>query len=315
MDDRFGAELPAIRDWTEANFSFSGYITGFTPPTAEEIPAWRAELGFRDDELLCVVAVGGSGVGRALLDKVIAAYPIAKRQLPALRMIAVAGPRIDPAQFPTHRGLEVHGSVDPLYRHLWSVRSGRVQGGLSTPWGSRGQTPFSTSPSAITSNKLPRPPRIVATGRTSWTRHHRSRHLAAASPRPRGARTYREVETGGGGRPRAAPLPPTRLNASGERASTRSTRPRQRCGSSSLTSKIQVDLVDLSSADYDRSPSATRRLSDASVGLRPDEGSAAVPAMRHPLPITAELDPLDPTAPAMLNIAGLGGRFVAMPPD
>ena len=130
--DRFGAELPAIRDWTGEHFSFSGYITGFTPPTAEEIPAWRAELGYADDELVCVVAVGGSGVGRALLDKVIAAYPIVKRQLPALRMIAVAGPRIDPAEFPTHPGLEVHGYVDRLYRHLCVCDLAVVQGGLTT---------------------------------------------------------------------------------------------------------------------------------------------------------------------------------------
>jgi pimeloyl-ACP methyl ester carboxylesterase/predicted glycosyltransferase len=130
--DRFGAELPAIRDWTGEHFSFSGYITGFTPPTAQEIPAWRAELGYRDDELVCVVAVGGSGVGRALLDKVIAAYPIAKRQLPALRMIAVAGPRIDPAVFPTYPGLEVHGYVDRLYRHLCVCDLAVVQGGLTT---------------------------------------------------------------------------------------------------------------------------------------------------------------------------------------
>jgi Glycosyltransferase family 28 C-terminal domain len=130
--DRFGVELPAIRDWTEEHFAFSGYITGFTPPAAEDIPAWRAELGYRDDELVCVVAVGGSGVGRALLDKVIAAYPIAKRQLPALRMIAVAGPRIDPAQFPTHPGLEAHGYVDRLYRHLCVCDLAVVQGGLST---------------------------------------------------------------------------------------------------------------------------------------------------------------------------------------
>ena len=130
--DRFGPELPAIRDWTEEHFSFSGYITGFTPPTEQEVPAWRAELGYRDDELVCVVAVGGSGVGRALLDKVIAAYPIVKRQLPALRMIAVAGPRIDPAEFPTHPGLEVHGYVDRLYRHLCVCDLAVVQGGLTT---------------------------------------------------------------------------------------------------------------------------------------------------------------------------------------
>jgi pimeloyl-ACP methyl ester carboxylesterase/predicted glycosyltransferase len=130
--DRFGAELPSIRDWTEQHFSFSGYITGFTPPSPEEIPAWRHQLGYRDDELVCVVAVGGSGVGRALLERVIAAYPLAKRQLPALRMIAVAGPRIDPAMFRTYAGLEVHGYVDRLYRHLSICDLAVVQGGLST---------------------------------------------------------------------------------------------------------------------------------------------------------------------------------------
>ena len=51
--DSFGAELPAIRDWTEEHFSFSGYITGFTPPTADEVPAWRAELGLRATTSWC----------------------------------------------------------------------------------------------------------------------------------------------------------------------------------------------------------------------------------------------------------------------
>jgi pimeloyl-ACP methyl ester carboxylesterase/predicted glycosyltransferase len=132
VPDGFGGELPAIRDWTEEHFSFSGYVTGFTPPTAAEIPAWRAELGYREDELVCVVAVGGSGVGRALLDKVIAAYPLAKRQRPALRMVVVAGPRIDPASLPAAPGLEVHGYVDRLYRHLSVCDLAVVQGGLTT---------------------------------------------------------------------------------------------------------------------------------------------------------------------------------------
>jgi predicted glycosyltransferase len=130
--DRFGDELPAIRDWTEEHFSFSGYITGFTPPPPEDLPALRAELGYHDDEQVCVVAVGGSGVGAALLDKVIAAYPIAKQALPTLRMVAVTGPRIDPAMFPSYPGLEVLGYVDRLYRHLCVCDLAVVQGGLTT---------------------------------------------------------------------------------------------------------------------------------------------------------------------------------------
>jgi pimeloyl-ACP methyl ester carboxylesterase/predicted glycosyltransferase len=132
VPDTFGAGLPSIRDWTEAHFSFAGYITGFTPPDPDEVPAIRAELGYRDDEQVCVVAVGGSGVGRALLEKVIAAYPLAKRLVPELRMVVVAGPRIDPGSLPSHPGLEVHGYVNRLYRHLSVCDLAVVQGGLTT---------------------------------------------------------------------------------------------------------------------------------------------------------------------------------------
>ena len=31
VPDSFGAELPLIRDWTEQNYDFAGYVTGFDP--------------------------------------------------------------------------------------------------------------------------------------------------------------------------------------------------------------------------------------------------------------------------------------------
>jgi pimeloyl-ACP methyl ester carboxylesterase/predicted glycosyltransferase len=135
VPDTFGGDLPGIRSWTEAHFSFAGYITGFTPPDPDEVPAIRAELGYGEDEQVCIVAVGGSGVGRALLEKVIAAYPLAKRLTPELRMVVVAGPRIDPASLPSladDPGLEVRGYVDRLYRHLSVCDLAVVQGGLTT---------------------------------------------------------------------------------------------------------------------------------------------------------------------------------------
>jgi pimeloyl-ACP methyl ester carboxylesterase/predicted glycosyltransferase len=130
--DVFGPELPKIRDWTEEHFDFAGYVTGFTPPTELQAAEWRAELGYAEDEKICLVTVGGSGVGRDLLEKTIAAYPMAKEQIPELRMVAVAGPRIDPETLPRHPGLEVHGYVDSLYRHLSVCDVAVVQGGLST---------------------------------------------------------------------------------------------------------------------------------------------------------------------------------------
>jgi predicted glycosyltransferase len=60
------------------------------------------------------------------------AFPMAKRRLPELRMIVVAGPRIDPDSLSAHDGLEVLGYVDRLYRHLSVCDLAVVQGGLTT---------------------------------------------------------------------------------------------------------------------------------------------------------------------------------------
>lgn len=132
VPETFGGNLPKIRDWTEDHFSFSGYITGFTPPGEDQAAEWREKVGFGEDEKVVVVAVGGSGVGRALIEKVIDAYPLAKRHIPELRMLVVAGPRIDPESLPAHEGLEVAGYVDRLYRHLSVCDLAVVQGGLTT---------------------------------------------------------------------------------------------------------------------------------------------------------------------------------------
>jgi pimeloyl-ACP methyl ester carboxylesterase/predicted glycosyltransferase len=129
---RFGPELPQIRDWTEQNFSFAGYVTGFDPAQFADREALRAQLGYAPDEQVCIVTVGGSGVGGDLLARVIAAFPSAKRLIAELRMIVVAGPRIDPRSLPAHDGLEVRGYVHELYRHLAACDLAIVQGGLTT---------------------------------------------------------------------------------------------------------------------------------------------------------------------------------------
>jgi pimeloyl-ACP methyl ester carboxylesterase/predicted glycosyltransferase len=132
VDDSFGADLPSIRDWTEQHFSFSGYVTGFEPPDPDRVAELRAGFGYRPDEKVCIAAVGGSGVGRALLELVIAAFPIAKAGVPELRLVVVAGPRIDPASLPSSDGLEVVGYVNRLHEHLSVCDLGIVQGGLTT---------------------------------------------------------------------------------------------------------------------------------------------------------------------------------------
>jgi pimeloyl-ACP methyl ester carboxylesterase/predicted glycosyltransferase len=131
VGERFGADLPPIRDWTEQHYDFAGYVTGFDAAGLDR-EALRAELGYRSGEQVCLVTVGGTGVGAHLLRRVIEAFPEARQRVPALRMIVVAGPRIDPRSLPEHDGLEVRPYVHDLYRHLAACDLAVVQGGLTT---------------------------------------------------------------------------------------------------------------------------------------------------------------------------------------
>jgi pimeloyl-ACP methyl ester carboxylesterase/predicted glycosyltransferase len=132
VPDAFGPQLPLIADWTREHYTFAGYVTGFDPSDVADRAALRHELGYRDDEQVCIVTVGGSGVGTDLLRQVITAFPEAKRRVPALRMVVVTGPRIDPDTVPRPEGLEIRSYVHQLYRHLAACDLAVVQGGLTT---------------------------------------------------------------------------------------------------------------------------------------------------------------------------------------
>jgi len=128
----FGKDLPAMRDWVPKHFDFAGYIIGEHPQTFGSRAELRARLGYRDDERVCVVTVGGSGVGAHLIKRVLQSYPLVKATMPELRMVVVAGPRIDPQSLNVPAGVEVHAFVANLDRHLAACDLALVQGGLTT---------------------------------------------------------------------------------------------------------------------------------------------------------------------------------------
>ena len=130
VDVPLGPELPTVRDWALDRYTCTGYVTGSTAP--EDREALRAGLGYRPGERVCLVSVGGSGVGAHLLRRVASAFPLAEKAIPGLRMIAVTGPRIDPASVPVPAGVELRGYVPDLYRHLAACDLAVVQGGLTT---------------------------------------------------------------------------------------------------------------------------------------------------------------------------------------
>jgi pimeloyl-ACP methyl ester carboxylesterase len=130
VDVPLGPGLPSVRDWTLERYTCAGYVTGSAPPDDRE--ALRAELGYRPGERICLVTVGGSGVGGHLLRRVAAAFPLAEKKVSGLRMIAVTGPRIDPASVSVPEGVELRGYVPDLHRHLAACDLAVVQGGLTT---------------------------------------------------------------------------------------------------------------------------------------------------------------------------------------
>ena len=132
VDASFGPGLPDIRTWTEENFDFAGYVTGFAPPDDAHRARVRRELDYGPDDLVCVVTVGGSGVGGSLLRRVLDAVPAARRLEPALRFLVVTGPRIDPAGLPRTPGVRIRGYVPELHRLLAAADLAIVQGGLTT---------------------------------------------------------------------------------------------------------------------------------------------------------------------------------------
>jgi pimeloyl-ACP methyl ester carboxylesterase/predicted glycosyltransferase len=131
LDEPFGHGLPNMRDWTREHFEFCGYILPFDPPAYRDAGPIRQRLGYADDEVLVIAAVGGTAVGRHLLEKIIEAYPAMDRAIPRLRLVAVAGPRA-PLEERRQNGLEVRRYLPQLYEHLACCDGAVIQGGLST---------------------------------------------------------------------------------------------------------------------------------------------------------------------------------------
>ena len=149
-------------------------MTGFDPAEFADRERLRAELGLRADEQVCLVTVGGSGVGGDLLRRVIAAFPEAKRAGPG----AADDRRRRPAHRPGRRsrgttGLEVRAYVHDLYRHLAACDLAVVQGGLTTAMElTANQRPFLYFPLRPPLRaELPRPPpaRALRRGPPRWT--------------------------------------------------------------------------------------------------------------------------------------------------
>ena len=128
----FGEGLPMMRDWVQRHYDFAGYVMGGHPSSFGPREVLRARFGYRAEEKLCIVTVGGSGVGAHLIRRILQAWPLVKESVPDFRMIVVTGPRLDPTALNAPPGVEIRAFVPDLDQHLACCDLAVVQGGLTS---------------------------------------------------------------------------------------------------------------------------------------------------------------------------------------
>jgi pimeloyl-ACP methyl ester carboxylesterase len=131
-DASFGAGLPRIRDWSREWFEPVPYVVPFDPAPYRRTASLRRKLGYGTGYPLYVSAVGGTSVGRDLLELTAEAFAIVRKEQPDAQMVMVTGPRIDPGVLPDVDGMTTVGYVPALFEHLACADVAVVQGGLST---------------------------------------------------------------------------------------------------------------------------------------------------------------------------------------
>jgi predicted glycosyltransferase len=127
-DKKFGLMLPNRRSLAEKQFNFVGYVLPKDIEQYRDKTESRRFLGYSDAPLV-VCSIGGTTVGKDLLDLCVAAYPIVKKRIPDLQMILVCGPRLSPRSIQAPEGVNVVGYVPNLYRHLGAADLCIVSGG------------------------------------------------------------------------------------------------------------------------------------------------------------------------------------------
>lgn len=127
-DRRFGVFLPNRRHYSEAHYKFIGYILSFDPKEYLDKKPIRAKLGYGEESLV-ICSVGGTSVGKRLLEVCGEAYPIIKAKIPTLRMILNCGPRISPESLNPPEGVEIREYIPELYQHFAASDIAIVLGG------------------------------------------------------------------------------------------------------------------------------------------------------------------------------------------
>lgn len=131
-DTGFGFRLPHRREYAETYYHFIGYVFPFDPADYTQKQTVRKKFQYGEEPLM-ICSIGGTNIGKNLLELCGQSYLIIKKSIPDLRMILNCGPRLSPDSLNIPAGVEVKGYMPALYEHFAASDMAIVQaGGTST---------------------------------------------------------------------------------------------------------------------------------------------------------------------------------------
>ncbi|MFC1502300.1 glycosyltransferase [bacterium] len=116
-DKSFGFLLPNRRAWAKSLCQFVGYIFNFNPKDYSDKAKIRSKLKYGKESLI-VCSIGGTSIGKGLLELCSQAYPILKEKIPDVHMVLVCGPRLSTEALDIPQGIEVKEYVPDLFEHF-----------------------------------------------------------------------------------------------------------------------------------------------------------------------------------------------------
>ena len=116
-DRTFGPSLPKRRDHVRDRYHSIGYIIPFEPDDLADKNIIRTQLGYGEGPLI-VCSIGGTAIGKTLLDVSAQSFSIIKEKIPEAQMVLIAGPRVPPDSLQVPPGVTAKGYVPRLYEHF-----------------------------------------------------------------------------------------------------------------------------------------------------------------------------------------------------
>ncbi|MFC2145127.1 glycosyltransferase [Actinomycetota bacterium] len=128
---RFSIIAPNRREYARKYYNFLGYILPFNPDEYNDKKRIRKKLGY-DNKPLVICSIGGTSIGKELLELCAEAYPMVKEKIPDLHMVLVCGPRLPIESLNIPKDMDIRQFVPDLFEHFAASDLAVVQGGGST---------------------------------------------------------------------------------------------------------------------------------------------------------------------------------------